>query len=48
MKKVEEMNINLRRIDVNFKCFVLMMERLNNVLFDEECFEEFVLFLYSI
>lgn len=48
MKKVEEMNTNLRRIDANLKRLVPMMERLNNVLPDEERLEEFALSPYSI
>lgn len=48
LKKVEEMNANLKRIDANLKRLVPMMERLNNVLPDDERLEEFSLSPYSI
>ena len=48
LKKVEEMNANLKRIDANLKRLVPMMERLNNILPDEERLEEFSLSPYSI
>ena len=47
LKKVEEMNTNLKRIDANLKRLVPMMERLNNILPDEERLEEFSLSPYS-
>jgi len=47
LKKVEEMNANLKRIDANLKRLVPMMERLNNILPDEERLEEFSLSPYS-
>lgn len=47
LKKVEEMNANLKRIDANLKRLVPVMERLNNILPDEERLEEFSLFPYS-
>ena len=43
LRKVEEMNANLNRIDANLKRLVPMMERLNNILPDEERLEEFSL-----
>lgn len=48
LRKVEEMNANLRRIDANLKRLVPMMERLNNVLPEDERLEEFCLAPYSI
>ena len=48
LRKVEEMNSNLRRIDANLKRLVPMMERLNNVLPAEERLEEFSISQYSI
>lgn len=48
LKKVEEMNANLKRIDANLKRLVPMIERLNNVLPDEERLEEFSLTPYNI
>lgn len=47
LKKVEEMNANLKRIDANLKRLVPVMERLNNILPDEERLEEFSLSPYS-
>ena len=41
LRRVEEMNANLRRIDANLKRLVPMMERLNNVLPEDERLEEF-------
>ena len=48
LRKVEEMNANLRRIDANLKRIVPMMERLNNVLPEDERLEEFSQVPYSI
>jgi len=47
LKKVEEMSANLKRIDANLKRLVPMMERLNNILPEEERLEEFSLSPYS-
>lgn len=43
VKKVEEMNATLKRIDARFKLLVPMMNRLNNVLPEEERLEAFTL-----
>ena len=48
LRKVEEMNANLKKIDANLKRLVPMMERLNNVLPEGERLEEFSLAPYSI
>lgn len=48
LRKVEEMNANLRRIDANLKRLVPMMERLNNILPDDERLEDFSLSPYSV
>jgi len=48
LRRVEEMNANLKRIDTNLKRLVPMMERLNNVLPEDERLEEFSLSPYNI
>lgn len=48
LRKVEEMNANLRRIDANLKRIVPMMQRLNNILPEDERLEEFSLSPYNI
>lgn len=48
VKKVEEMCFTVKRIDVNCKRLVPMMERLNSILPDEERLEHFSSHMHSI
>ena len=48
LRKVEEVRVNLKRIDANLKLLVPMMDRLNNTLPVQERLEEFTLGSYSI
>ena len=48
LRKVEEMNANLKRIDANLKRLVPTMERLNNMLPEDERLEKFSLEPLSI
>lgn len=48
VKKVEEMSQTMRRIEVNCKRLIPMMERLNSILPDDERLEQFSLHPYTI